>query len=120
MKTITYTAILCLCLMVSCNRSTSVFDPPPSGQAAAVISDSTPAGLSAELIDTIGYAFSDVADLAMTNFVEASGKVGAVRVEGSDEKVDFKVVLAKLRKNEKLSGCRIFYIGAGSSERVEF
>lgn len=120
MKAITYTGIFWLCLMISCNRSTSVFDPPPGGRLAAVISDSTPAGLSAELIDTIGYAFSDVADLSMTNFVEASGKVGAVRVEGSDETVDFKAVLARLRKNEKLSGCRIFYIGAESSERVEF
>ncbi|NOY00567.1 MAG: hypothetical protein GXP30_12650 [Verrucomicrobia bacterium] len=120
MKAITYTGIFWLCLMASCNRSTSVFDPPPSGQSAAVISDSTPAGLNAKLIDTIGYAFSDVDDLSMTNFVEASGKVGAVRVEGSDETVDFKVVLARLRKNEKLSGCRIFYIGAGSSQRIEF
>lgn len=120
MKAIIYTGILCLCLMTSCNRSATVFDPPSSGQSIAVIINSTPAGVSAEAIDAVGYAFAGVGGLAITNFVEASGKVGGVRVEGSEETTDFKEVLAKLKKNKKLSECRIFYIGEGSSKRVEF
>lgn len=120
MKAITYAAILCLCLMTSCKRGETVFAPPPSGQSAAVITNSTPAGVTADIIDIVGYAFADVVDLSITNFVEQSGKVGAVRVDGNGETVDFKQVLAKLRENEKLSECRMFYIGEGSSKRLEF
>ena len=120
MNTITYAAILCLCLMTSCKQSETVFAPPPSGQSAAVVTNSTPAGVSADVIDIVGYAFGGVIGLSITNFVEASGKVGAVRVEGNGETVDFKEVLAKLRKNEKLSECRMFYIGDGSLKRLEF
>ena len=120
MNAITYAAIFCFCLMTSCKRSETVFAPPLSGQSAAVITNSTPAGVSADVIDTVGYAFADVVGLSITNFVEASGKVGAVRVDGNGETVNFKEVLAKLRKNEKLSECRMFYIGEGSSKRLEF
>jgi len=119
MKTIAQLGVLYFGLMMGCNRSASIFDPPPIQQSAAVIVSSTPAGVDNIAIDSVGYTFSAVAGFTITKQVDASGKVAAVRVEGSAEKTDFKEALAKLRKNEKLSEYRIFYIESSASKAVE-
>jgi len=123
MKVTAYIGFLCVWLITSCNRSETIFAPPPSGQSVAIIINPTSEGVNidadADALDSVGYTFSGVVDMSITKYIEAGGRVTGARVTGSAEKTAFKDALAKLRKNKKLSGYRIFYIEDGSSERVE-
>ena len=124
MKLIVYLGIICVCLMTSCKRGESIFAPPVSGQSVAIIINPTEEGINIDAdalaLDSVGYAFSGVADLSITKFIEASGRVAGVRVSGKAEKTGFKDAIAKLRKNKKLTGYRIIYIEDSSSKRVEY